>query len=194
LNTDQQYASKFRRLLKDFEEGGVSSETDADVVDAFLKLCLDLGRLRQPNTVDTRGKELIDQATLKKMATWDTDDPSLSTIEKIFSRLAEGRGIAAVTLLENSIRFRAEQTSSEQSRRASTKRKPHPLDNVISKMVKRDPDISAKVVIEKLKASAPDFLLSSVEDGQIFFTDLSLIPLEVSGIPSRLLRIKKKLK
>jgi hypothetical protein len=194
LNTDQQYASKFRRLLKDFEEGGVSSETDADVVDAFLKLCLDLGRLRQPNTVDTRGKELIDRATLKKMATWDTDDPSLSTIEKIFSRLAEGRGIAAVTLLENSIRFRAEQTSSEQSRRASTKRKPHPLDNVISKMVKRDPDISAKVVIEKLKASAPDFLLSSVEDGQIFFTDLSLIPLEVSGIPSRLLRIKKKLK
>lgn len=194
MNTDQQYASKFRRLLKDFEEGGVSSETDADVVDAFLKLCLDLGRLRQPNTVDTRGKELIDRATLKKMATWDTDDPSLSTIEKIFSRLAEGRGIAAVTLLENSIRFRAEQTSSEQSRRASTKRKPHPLDNVISKMVKRDPDISAKVVIEKLKASAPDFLLSSVEDGQIFFTDLSLIPLEVSGIPSRLLRIKKKLK
>ena len=194
MNTDQQYASKFRRLLKDFEEGGVSSETDADVVDAFLKLCLDLGRLRQPNTVDTRGKELIDRATLKKMATWDTDDPSLSTIEKIFSRLAEGRGIAAVTLLKNSIRFRAEQTSSEQSRRASTKRKPHPLDNVISKMVKRDPDISAKVVIEKLKASAPDSLLSSVEDGQIFFTDLSLIPLEVSGIPSRLLCIKKKLK
>jgi hypothetical protein len=194
LNTDQQYASKFRRLLKDFEEGGVSFETDADVVDAFLKLCLDLGRLRQPNTVDTRGKELIDRATLKKMATWDTDDPSLSTIEKIFSRLAEGRGIAAVTLLKNAIKLRAEQTSSEQSRRASTKRKPHPLDNVISKMVKRDPDISAKVVIEKLKASAPDFLLSSVEDGQIFFTDLSLIPLEVSGIPSRLLRIKKKLK
>ncbi len=87
MNTDQQYASKFRRLLKDFEEGGVSSETDADVVDAFLKLCLDLGRLRQPNTVDTRGKELIDRATLKKMATWDTDDPSLSTIEKIFSAI-----------------------------------------------------------------------------------------------------------
>jgi hypothetical protein len=194
LNTDQQYASKFRRLLKDFEEGGVSSETDADVVDAFLKLCLDLGRLRQPNTVDTRGKELIDRATLKKMATWDTDDPSLSTIEKIFSRLAEGRGVDAVSLLKNSIKLRADQKSKAQSRRASTKRKPHPLDNVISKMVKRDPDISAKVVIEKLKASAPDFLLSSVEDGQIFFTDLSLIPLEVSGIPSRLLRIKKKLK
>ena len=194
MNTDQQYASKFRRLLKDFEEGGVSSETDADVVDAFLKLCLDLGRLRQPNTVDTRGKELIDRATLKKMAIWDTDDPSLSTIEKIFSRLAKGRGIAAMTLLKNSIKLRAEQTSSAQSRRASTKRKPHPLDNVISKMVKRDPDISAKVVIEKLEALAPDSLLSSVEDGEIFFTDLSLIPLQVSGIPNRLSRIKKKLK
>ena len=85
MNTDQQYASKLRRLLKDFEEGGASSETDADVADALLKLCLDLGRLRQPKTVDTRGKELIDRATLKKMAIWDTDDPSFSTIEKIFS-------------------------------------------------------------------------------------------------------------
>ena len=191
MNTDQQYASKFRRLLKDFEEGGVSSETDADVVDAFLKLCLDLGRLRQPNTVDTRGKELIDRATLKKMATWDTDDPSLSTIEKIFSRLATGRGIAAVTLLKNSIKLRADQKSRAQSRRASTERKTHPLDDLIVGFVKRNPDISAKVVIEKLEASAPDALLSSVEDGQIFFTDLSLITLKVSGIPNRLSRIKK---
>lgn len=194
MNNDQQYSKKIKRLLKDFEGGGVSFETDADVADAVLKLCLELGSLRQPNATNIRRKELIDEATLKKMAIWDTDDPSLSTVEKIFSRLAKGRGIAAVTLLKNAIKLRAEQTSSEQSRRASTKRKPHPLDNVISKMVKRDPDISAKVVIEKLKASAPDSLLSSVEDGQIFFTDLSLIPLEVSGIPSRLLRIKKKLK
>jgi hypothetical protein len=61
-------------------------------------------------------------------------------------------------------------------------------------MVKRKPKISAKEVIEKLEESVPDALVSSVEDGQIFFTDLSLIPLEVSGIPNRLLRIKKKLK
>ena len=191
MNTDQQYASKFRRLLKDYEEGGVSSETEADVADAFLKLCVDLGRLRQPKTVDTRGKELIDRATLKKMATWDTDDPSLSTIEKIFSRLATGRGIAAVTLLKNSIKLRADQKSRAQSRRASTERKTHPLDDLIVGFVKRNPDISAKVVIEKLEALAPDSLLSSVEDGEIFFTDLSLTALQISGIPNRLSRIKK---
>jgi hypothetical protein len=194
LKTDQQYPRELQRLLKDFEESGTSSETDADVAGALRELCLKLGRLRQPNAVNIRGKELIDRATLKKMAIWDTDDPSLSTVEKIFSRLAKGRGADAVSLLKTSIKLRAEQTSSAQSRRASTKRKPHPLDNVISKMVERKPKISAKEVIEKLEESVPDALVSSVEDGQIFFTDLSLIPLEVSGIPNRLGRIKDKLK
>ena len=194
MNTDQQYASKLRRLLKDFEEGGASSETDADLAGALLKLCLDLGRLRQPKTVDTRGKELIDRATLKKMAIWDTDDPSLSTVEKVFSRLAEGRGIAAVTLLKNSVKLRVDQTSKAQSRRASTKRKPHSLDNVINKMVERAPDISAKAVVEKLKALAPCDFIQSVEDGEIFFTDTTVPELRVSGIPNRLSRIKKTLK
>ena len=194
MKTDQQYPRELQRLLKDFEESGTSSETDADVAGALRELCLKLGRLRQPNAVNIRGKELIDLATLKKMAIWDTDDPSLSTVEKIFSRLAKGRGADAVSLLKTSIKLRAEQTSSAQSRRASTKRKPHPLDNVISKMVERKPKISAKEVIEKLEESVPDALVSSVEDGQIFFTDLSLIPLEVSGIPNRLGRIKDKLK
>jgi len=68
------------------------------------------------------------------------------------------------------------------------------LDDLIAGFVKRAPDISAKAVIEKLEASAPDSLLSSVEDGQIFFRELRLIPLQVSGIPNRLSRIKKKLK
>ena len=194
MKTDQQYPRELQRLLKDFEESGTSSETDADVAGALRELCLELGRLRQPNAVNIRGKELIDRATLKKMAIWDTDDPSLSTVEKIFSRLAKGRDADAVSLLKTTIKLRAEQTSSAQSRRASTKRKPHPLDNVISKMVERKPKISAKEVIEKLEESVPDALVSSVEDGQIFFTDLSLIPLEVSGIPNRLGRIKDKLK
>ena len=194
MKTDQQYPRELQRLLKDFEEGGTSSETDADLAGALLELCLELGRLRQPNAVDTRGKELIDRATLKKMAIWDTDDPSLSTVEKIFSRLAKGRGADAVSLLKTSIKLRADQKSSAQSRRASTERKSHPLDAQIAGFVKRAPDISAKAVIEKLEASAPDSLLSSVEDGQIFFRELRLIPLQVSGIPNRLSRIKKKLK
>jgi len=182
---------KLNRLLSDFEAGGDSSETDADVAAAVLKLCLELGRLRQPNATDIERKEHIDHATLIKMAILDTDDPSLSTVEKIFSRLVTGRGEEAVTLLKNSIKLRADQKSRAQSRRASTKRKAHPLDDQIARFVKRDPNISAKVVIEKLEALAPNSLLSSVEDGEIFFTDLSLTSMMVSGIPNRLSRIKK---
>ena len=182
---------KLNRLLSDFEAGGDSSETDADVAAAVLDLCLELGRLRQPNATDIQRKEHIDRATLKKMTILDTDDPSLSTVEKIFSRLVTGRGEEAVTLLKNSIKLRADQKSRAQSRRASTKRKAHPLDDQIARFVKRDPDISAKVVIEKLEALAPNSLLSSVEDGEIFFTDISLTSVMVGGIPNRLSRIKK---
>mgnify|MGYP006087284251 CR=1 FL=1 len=60
---------------------------------------------------DIRRKEIINEATLKKMAIRDTDDPSLLTVEKIFSRLAEGRGADSVSLLKNSIKLRADQKS-----------------------------------------------------------------------------------
>jgi len=65
------------------------------------------------------------------------------------------------------------------------------LDDLIAEFVKRDPDISAKVVIERLEALSPGSLLSFVKDGESFFTDLSLTTLLVSGIPNRLSRIKK---
>jgi hypothetical protein len=61
-------------------------------------------------------------------------------------------------------------------------------------MVERAPDISAKAVVEKLKARAPDDLIQSVEDGEIFFIDTTVPELRVSGIPNRLSRIKKTLK
>ena len=68
------------------------------------------------------------------------------------------------------------------------------MDDLIAEFVKRDPDISAKVVIERLEALSPGSLLSSVKDGESFFTHLSLTTLLVSGIPNRLSRIEKKLK
>jgi hypothetical protein len=51
--------------------------------------------------------KIIDRMT-KKALTWDTDDASLSSVQKIFNRLASGRYSDAVNLAESSIKVKEE--------------------------------------------------------------------------------------
>ena len=51
--------------------------------------------------------KIIDRMT-KKALTWDTDDASLSSVQKMFNRLASGRYSDAVNLADSSIKTKEE--------------------------------------------------------------------------------------
>ena len=69
----------------------------------MIELVLQRERLRHGVNVGTVRAAALDKATLAKMASWDSDDPTMSTLEKVFRRLATNRGDEAVALLKRAV-------------------------------------------------------------------------------------------
>jgi hypothetical protein len=101
------------KIIKDFEK--VERPEDAErlgkkawgmIQQYHLVMC---GAEKASQAVKNR---IIDRMTQKAL-TWDTDDASLSSVQKMFNRLASGRYSDAVNLADSSIRTKkgAERTA-----------------------------------------------------------------------------------
>jgi hypothetical protein len=191
--TTQSLQEKLNELDRDFVAAEQPGETDSQVAAAVLEWILQRERIRHQVTDDEKAAFKVDSLTIQKMLDWDSDDPALSTVEKILRRLAQGRGNNAMTLIHN-LQEKAQQVSDEMRRRASVPRRPHPVDELIEQLVRRNPTISEKLVLRKLEAEVGGVVISAITDGGViepFDTDYP--SLEVSGLKNRLSRIKKKI-
>ena len=181
------------QIDEDFVQAELPGETDEDVAGAALDWILKRERVRYQVVNDAAKALKVDQLTVQKMLDWDSDDPEMSTIEKILRRLAEGRGLDAMALVGR-LQIKANAISEEMRRRASVSRKQHPVDELIEQLVRRDPTISEKLVLRKLEVEVGGDVISAITDGGViepFNTDYP--PLEIRGLKNRLSRIKKKI-
>lgn len=177
----------------DFVAAERPGESDEQLAAAVIEWILQRERLRYQVTEGAPDAFKVDCLTIQKMLDWDSDDPALSTVEKILRRLAQGRGNSALTLIHN-LQEKARQVSDEMRRRASVPRKLHPVDELIEQFVRETPTISEKLVLRKLEAEVGGDVISAITDGGViepFDTDYP--PLKVSGLKNRLSRIKKKI-
>lgn len=191
--TTQSLQEKLNELDREFVAAEQPGETDSQVAAAVLQWILQRERIRYQVTDDEKAAFKVDSLTIQKMLDWDSDDPALSTVEKILRRLAQGRGNNAMTLIHN-LQEKAQQVSDEMRRRASVPRKPHPVDELIEQLVRRNPTISEKLVLRKLEAEVGGDVISAITDGGViepFDTDYKA--LKVSGLKNRLSGIKKKI-
>jgi hypothetical protein len=178
---------------EEFVQAELPGEKDEDVADAALDWIFKRERIRYQVVNDAAKASKVDQLTVQKMLDWDSDDPDMSTIEKILRRLAEGRNLDAMVLV-GILQSKANALSEEMRRRASVKRKQHPVHELIEQLAMKDPTISEKLVLRKLEAEVGGDVISAITDGGViepFDTDYP--PLEVKGIKNRLSRIKKKI-
>lgn len=181
------------QIDEDFVQAELPGEKDEEVAVAALDWILKRERARHQVTNDEAKAIEVDQLTVQKMLAWDSNDPEMSTIEKILRRLAEGRGGDAMALV-SSLQEKAKHISDEMRRRASVPRKQHPVDELIELCVERFPTISEKKLLRKLEAEVGgNVILAITEGGQIEPFDTDYPPLEVSGLKNRLSRIKKKI-
>lgn len=188
----QMLQEKLNELDRDFVAAEQPGETDSQLAAAALQWILQRERIRYQVPDDEKAAFKVDSLTIQKMLDWDSDDPALSTVEKILRRLAQGRGNNAMTLIHN-LQEKAQQVSDEMRRRASVPRKPHPVDELIEQLVRRNPTISEKLVLRKLEAEVGGDVISAITDGGViepFDTDYKA--LKVSGLKNRLSGIKKK--
>ncbi len=181
------------QLDRDFLEAEQPDETDDEVAAAALEWILKRERVRYRVTEDGSAALKVDALTIQKMLDWDSDDPEMSTVEKVLRRLAEGRGSSAMTLVRY-LQEKAHRISDEMRRRASVPREQHPVNDLIEQFVRQDPTISKKLLLRKLESEVGGDVISAITDGgfiEPFDTDYP--KLKVSGLKNRLTTIKKKI-
>jgi len=131
-------------LGKAFTNRGKPDESDAEITDAILDFILEHERLRHRISASSAQARKIDVVTLKRLATWDSSDPSMSTIEKVFQRLAKGRGSDAVALLKATVEQKSLALSNAQKARASLPRhdRRQPMSALVEQIWLKDSSIS----------------------------------------------------
>lgn len=184
---------KLAELDRDFVAAERQGETDDQLAAAVLEWILQRERVRHQVVADTDAAHQVDQQTIQKMCDWDSNDPGMSTVEKILRRLAVGRGKDAMSLVRG-LQEEARLLSEEMRRRASVPRKLHPVDELIEQVVRLQPTISEKLLLRKLEGEVGGDVISTITDaGVIEPHDPDYPSLEVSGLKNRLSRIKKKI-
>ena len=181
------------QIDEDFVQAELPGEKDEDVADAALYWILKRERIRYQVVNDAAKALKVDQLTVQKMLDWDSDDPEMSTIEKILRRLAEGRDLDAMVIV-GSLQNKASVISKEMQRRALTPRTQHPVDELIEEIFKVNPQLSEKALLRKLEAEAGGDVILKINDlEEIEPCDTAFPNIKISGLKNRLSRIKKKI-
>jgi hypothetical protein len=131
IKTQQEFEVALTGLEESFTQGGRPDETNTQIAKAIVTFILKRERRRRGVSDRGRSARIVDSETIAKLQSWDSDDPRMSTLEKVFGRLASGREGDAISLLKASITAKAEAISKEQTRRASTRRNLEPFNQII---------------------------------------------------------------
>lgn len=172
--------------------------SDDKLGDQILDFIIKRERIRHGYQADDIvGTSELDLATISKLKTWDTEDPTLMGIEKVFRVLTEGRTGYGTFLLKNIIQSKAkiqsELISSEQQRKASTPRAPHPIDTLILSLLEAEPRLTLKQIERKLETFIGGNTVFDIDEREITPVDDRYKPISLSGLKDRVTRIKKKI-
>lgn len=180
------------KVDSDFVKAERVNETVEMLATATLNWVLKRERIRHEVPENSEMAKKVDLVTIRKMRKWDSDDPAMSTVEKILRRLAEGRSLSAMTLMQ-CLQDKALAISVEMQRRAKSPRETHPINELIDEIVRADTKISEKLLIRKLEAEAGgDVILKFNDHGEIEPNDSRFPSIKISGIKNKLSRLKNK--
>jgi hypothetical protein len=195
--TQQEFEVALTGLEESFTQGGRPDETNPQIAKAIVTFILKRERRRRGVSDRGRSARIVDSETIAKMQSWDSNDPLMSTLEKVFRRLTSGRGDDAIALLKASITAKAEAVSREQARRGSTQRKLDPFNQIIyNELDKRWPEgLSEPKFIEILEGMEGTSIVRQVGPVNIELDDPETnyskdIPR--SGIRRRLTAMRKR--
>jgi len=193
--THQEQKSLVEQLLaleESFVQGERDGESDAELASVVIELVLQRERLRHGVNVGTVRAAALDKATLAKMASWDSDDPTMSTLEKVFRRLATNRGYEAVALLKRAVADRVRAVSEDQRRKAKAPRPKHPIVVLIEEIVRGKPEISAHELKCALRAQSGKDVIAYVDKEHIYPVDASFRDVTFESLKDRLTLARKR--
>ena len=187
------FPDEVNALAEAFVKGQRDGESNADVWSAMLELILQRERVRHGVNVGTKKAAALDEATLAKMKSWDSDDPTMLLLEKIFRRLATNRGDDAHALLERAIADRTRAVSEDQRRKAKAPRRKNPVVTLIEDIVRGKSDISREGLDRALRAQSGKGVIFDIDEEFIYPADESFKGIRVDGLKDQLTRAKRRL-
>ncbi len=189
----QLFEEELGKLYAEFANRERQDESDESIASDLLDLILRRERLRQGIVAGTSEASDIDATTLKRMATWDSDDPSVAVPEKTMRKLALGDNAAAIRYLRISAEQRLNAFREEQRERARTPREPHPVDMLIERIVRQNPKITERGLHNALRKQVGSGVIAAIDEREIEPEDDKAPTIKLSGLKDRLYRARKKL-
>jgi hypothetical protein len=143
--------------MLDIEFFQLSPASPSKVGDQLLEWLLWRERLRNGLESTPEDRLTSDRITLDKLATWDTATPELVVLEKVFRKMALGRGQDGMLLLKRSIENRHSQLRKRQQQIAKKPRRTkHPLTTMVEVIVRSRPTITEQKLFHELRKSCSD--------------------------------------
>jgi len=195
IKTQTEFDLELVNLEDAFARGGRPNETNKQIAKAIVTFILKRERRRRGVPDRGRRAQTVDSETIAKMQSWDSEDPRMSTLEKVFHRLTSGREGDAISLLKASITAKADAISKEQTRKARLPRGGHPITVLIETLVRARPGISvAELEQALLRESGPGRrVICDMDEEVICPSDQKFRTLAVSGLKDQLMRAKRKI-
>lgn len=185
------FERQLEKLKKRFESAKATGEPDNDLGQAILEYIRKQERLRRGVKDMTDAGIAVDKETAIKLESWDSADPTMSTIEKVFKRLSGGRFADAAALLKESIKAKQQHISEQQRARASTPREKHPVKLLVEEIVDQNPSITEPELLVKLKGHIGHGVIQDIDEDAIDPVDDRFPSFKISGLKDLLSRIKK---
>jgi hypothetical protein len=183
-------------LMLDDEFLKLSPASHAKVATQVIDWVLWRERLRNGLESTPQDRQRSDIKTIAALRSMDSDDPTLLMLEKVFRRLADGRGRDAIRLLETAIKIRSTELNRRQTKiaQAPRLRRRHPLSTMVDPIVKISPGIKVNdLFIELRRVSKSSSLAPCAYDfsKQAFIPiDSKFPPVPKSALPDYLYRAK----
>jgi len=191
------YARSLKALIDSFERGG--PDIDAKSLDGAVRdLIVDMvATQRDLDSTDPATREKIWDWARKQMGGFDPSNPALTHPAKLLRLLAQTQDGSSSVYAEELQGLRKAEESARQSSRASHPHRKDDFDRMLEGWLKRKPDLSREEVYEQiLDARGGDVVIQA--DDQFIeirpYPDADTKTISVSGLGSRLTRLRKDLK
>jgi hypothetical protein len=157
-------------------------------------------RLRNNLEGSSANQKKSDRKTIATLKAMDTNDPTLLMLEKVFKRLANGRGEDAMQLLQVGIQNKQNALSTRQRLIAKEPRKnaQHPLSRMIYPIVEKNPKIKVNALLHELRVNIKNDALAECKfdySKELFIpSDEKWHAVKRGNLSDYLLRAKQRIK
>ena len=195
---DENLADRLRKHEELFAASGTDDESDESLAKEMFRFVLERRRILADVPDGSQAAVMVDKQTLQLMQEWDSENPEMSTLEKVLRRMATGREVAAIELLKRAVTDKATALSQDQRRKAKMPRQKHPLDGMIDNELKRNPRITAAELERSLEKQIGRGVILDMDGDEIDFVDGLVKPrkrvksIKISGLKDRLTDARKR--